>query len=60
MKEKIIYLADRMGMSIGVLFLTIYEARYHDAADVSNDVVLFDNLGIIPDYVSEFMKEVMK
>ena len=57
-KEKVLRVADALCMDVGVLFLTIYEAKYHRVQDVSNDVVLFDNLGIVPDYVQEFVDAV--
>ena len=60
MRDKVIMIANRLRMTVPTFFMTVYEAKYHRVQDVSNDVVLFDNLNIVPDYIQEFIEEVEK
>jgi hypothetical protein len=57
-KAKLEHLAQGMRVEMPVLFLKIYEWRYGKITDVSNDYVLFVQLGIIPSYVEDFLREV--
>lgn len=58
-RAKLHHIAGGIGVPLAVLFMQIYEWKYGYVEDISNDYVLFEQLGIIPEYVEDFLKEVL-
>jgi len=60
MRDKVIMMANRLRMTVPMFFMTVYEAKYHKIENLANDLVLFEMLSIVPDYIQEFIEEVYR
>lgn len=58
--DKLHVIAEALDMDIPMLIQYIFMWRYKKMEDVSNDVTLFLQLGVIPEYVEDFLNEVAK
>ena len=55
-KERVEDAARRLDTDILDVFFSAYESKYGGMSDISNDVILFEFLGIVPEYVTEFLE----
>ena len=60
-KEKIAVIMQGLGINqISDFFHMIFMWKYKDIGDISNDVVLYEQLGTVPEYVADFLASVRR
>jgi len=57
-KDDMLHIIEAMETSVLSFFHTVYEWKFGKIRDCTNDYILYEKLGILPDYVTDFLKEV--